>query len=125
MTLADALLLFLCMPSLKMILPRAYFRGFPWVNYWFDAFQILPPDKELENPFAALPELVNNLLENKHSVAIFLRPKEKFSAEIKKAIEDISHPIFVAQLKKESIAKRFLGVRYRQVLVTMSFSKQE
>ncbi len=121
----DAIFLFHCLPALRMIIPRPHMAGFPWINGWFDAFRIVPPDHEKAEPFEAIAGEVEDLLLRKQLVAIFLQPKSKYFLEAEESVALLGRPLYIAQLKKESIAKRFFGIRYRQVLLTLSFEKQE
>ena len=119
----DALMLFLSLPLLKIILPRPYWSGFPWINGWFDSFRFVPPEKEEPEPFSKLPEVIEKMVGHKQSVCVFLRPKDKFFLEAQSAVSLLDRPIYTAQFKKQFVTQRFLGFRYRQALVSLSFEK--
>ncbi|MBI5272747.1 MAG: MFS transporter [Chlamydiia bacterium] len=124
----DALLLFACLPQLKMLLPVPYFRRFPWINGLVDSLRIVPTDWASEASLQHLFEQIKELQEQGHSVCLFFHEKAKDASLVQsyqKALGRVSqNPVFVHGIK-EKIARRFLLIRYYHKQITLTFSRWE
>jgi acyl-[acyl-carrier-protein]-phospholipid O-acyltransferase/long-chain-fatty-acid--[acyl-carrier-protein] ligase len=124
----DAILLFSCLPNLKIIIPSPYFRRFPWFNGFVDSIQIVPPQIDTRKTLAKLFEKAKKYQEKKTSVCFFLH-RDAGSQELieayKQAFGQMHYSVVFAHGKKEKIRKRFLGFPWWQKQITIQFTAKE
>ncbi len=122
----DALLLYSCLPRLKILVPDKYFRHFPWFNGLLESIRIIPPDPDLRSTLKTLFGQAKRFQGQNSSVCLFFHKRED-SAEIidayGKIFGQLNFSILYAHGTKEKIQKRFLFFRYTQKQITLSFSK--
>lgn len=122
----DALLLFSCLPRLKILVPDHYFRHFPWFNGLLESIQIIPPEPGIRATLKTLFGQAKRFQGQNSSVCLFFHRRED-SAEIinayGKLFGQLNFPVLYAHGVKEKILKRFLFFRYYQKQITLSFSK--
>ncbi len=123
----DAILLFSCLPNLKILLPSPYFRYFPWFNGLIDSIRIVPRELDTRKTQAKFLEQVEKLREENQSVCIFFHPKitsDEIFATYKQDLSQIRLPVAYAHGKKEKLSRRFLGCLWHQKQITIHFSKE-
>lgn len=123
----DALLLFSCLPRLKILLPDHYMRHFPWINGVIECIRIIPPEPDMRSTLKNLFGEAKRFQGQNSSVCLFFHKRED-SAEIidayKKVFGRLNLQILFAHGTKERIPKKFLFFRYYQKQITLSFSKE-
>lgn len=123
----DALLLFSCLPRLKILVPDQYFRHFPWFNGLFESIKVVPPEPDMRSTLKNLFGHAKRFQGQNASVCLFFHRRED-SAKIIEAYKEIFGKLNIeirfAHGKKERIRKRFLFFRYYQKHITLSFSKE-
>ncbi len=121
----DALLLFSCLPKLKILVPDHYFRHFPWFNGLIECIRVIPPEPDMRSTLKNLFGEAKRFQGQNSSVCLFFHRRED-SAEIidaySKVFGRLNLPILFAHGIKEKIPKRFLFFRYHQKQITLSFS---
>lgn len=121
----DAILLFSCLPNLKILVPGPCFKRFPWFNGLFDAIQIVP----LDHPrgLAKLFAKARKYQEKDNSVCLFLH-RDIGSLELVEAYSEafgqMQYSIAFAHGKKEKIRKKFLGFHWWQKQITIEFTRE-
>ncbi len=124
----DAILLFSCLPRLKILIPDYYMRRFPWFNGLLESVRIIPPEPDIRSTLIALFGYAKRFQGQNASVCLFFHKRED-SAEIieaySKVFDRLKVQILFAHGKKEKIPKRFLFFRYYQKQITLEFSKEE
>jgi len=119
----DALLLFTCLPRLKILLPYSYFRYFPWINGWIESIQIIPPESKMEKKLFIAAEKFQR---KNNSVCLFIH-RQKSSEEVTTAYKDylirLGYNVVFAQTHKEATEKRFMGFKFAYKYITMTFAK--
>jgi acyl-[acyl-carrier-protein]-phospholipid O-acyltransferase/long-chain-fatty-acid--[acyl-carrier-protein] ligase len=124
----DALLLFSCMPRLKILVPDQYMRRFPWFNGLVECIRIIPPEPDMRSTLKTLFGQAKRFQGQNSSVCLFFHKRED-SAEIIEAYSKVfgrlKLEILFAHGTKERIPKRFFFFRYYQKQITLSFSKDE
>ncbi|MBX7067051.1 MAG: MFS transporter [Parachlamydiales bacterium] len=122
----DALLLYSCLPKLKILVPDHYFRHFPWFNGLLESIRIIPPEPDIRATLKTLFGQAKRFQGQNSSVCLFFHKRED-SAEIidayNKIFGQLNFPVLYAHGVKERIPKRFLFFRYYQKQITLSFSK--
>lgn len=119
----DALLLYSCLPKLKILLPDRYLHHFPWINYWFDSIRIIPSDPDAETKIF---KWAKKLHEKNHPVCIFFHQRtdnEKIIAAYKKVFGRYEYHLVFAHGVKERIPVRLFLFRFHQKQITLTFSK--
>lgn len=122
----DAILLFSCLPNLKILVPGTYFKRFPWFNGFIESIQIVPLQIETRKTLAKLFEKAHKYQEKNNSVCLFLHrdiASEELIEAYKTAFGRMQYSIAFAHGKKERIQKRFLGIRWTQKQITLQFTK--
>jgi acyl-[acyl-carrier-protein]-phospholipid O-acyltransferase/long-chain-fatty-acid--[acyl-carrier-protein] ligase len=123
----DAILLFSCLPNLKILVPGAYFKQFPWFNGLADAIQLVPPQIDTRKTLAKLFEKAKKYQAKNNSVCLFLH-RDIGSRELIEAYAEafgrMDYSIMFAHGKKEKIPKRFLGMRWWQKQITIQFTEE-
>lgn len=121
----DALLLFSCLPRLKILIPDSYFRQFPWFNGLVECIRLVPPEPEIQATLKTLFGQVKRF-QGHNSVCLFFHKRDD-SAEIieayRKVFQRLNVEVLFAHGNKEKIPKRFLFIPYHQKQITLSFSK--
>lgn len=121
----DALLLFSCLPRLKILVPDHYFRNFPWFNGLLESIKVIPPEPEMRSTLKVLFGQAKRFQGQNSSVCLFFHRRED-SAEIidayKKVFGQMNFNVLYAHGTKEKIQKKFLGFKYYQKQITLSFS---
>lgn len=121
----DAILLFSCLPNLKILVPGSYFKRFPWFNGLIDSIQIVPPQINTTKTLAKLFEKAKKIQKKNHSVCLFLH-KDTGSAEFveayKQAFGQMDYSVLFAHGEKKKIRKQFLGFSWWQKQITLEFS---
>lgn len=121
----DALLLFSCMPRLKILVPDPYFRHFPWFNGLMESIKVLPPDPVVRSTLKALFGQAKRFEGQHSSVCLFFHKREdseQIIAAYSKLFGQLKFKILFAHGIKERIPKRFLGFKYYQKQITLNFS---
>ena len=122
----DAILLFSCLPNLKILLPNRYFRKFPWINGWIESICIVPPDLESGAAIQKLFERAKKLQQKDHPVCLFFH-KRTDQTQIIEAYKTVfgrfHYQLIFAHGIKEKIPKKFLFFRFNQKQITLNFSK--
>lgn len=124
----DAILLFSCLPRLKILIPGRYFKTFPWVNGIIDSIKIVPQELEAKSTLEKLFRLAKKLQNKNNSVCLFFHKKTNNTQIIeayKKVFGRLSYDLIYAHGKKERISKRWFGIRYQLRQITLTFSKNE
>lgn len=123
----DALLLFSCIPRLKILVPDHYMRHFPWFNGLLECIRIIPPEPDMRSTLKTLFGQAKRFQGQNSSVCLFFHQRED-SAEIIEAYSKVfgrlQLQILFAHGKKERIPKRFLFFNYNQKQITLTFSKE-
>lgn len=123
----DALLLFSCLPKLKILVPDQYFRHFPWFNGFLECIRIIPPEPDMRSTLKNLFGEAKRFQGQNSSVCLFFHRRED-SAEIidaySKVFGRLNLPILFAHGIKERIPKKFLFFRYTQKQITLTFSPE-
>ncbi len=123
----DALLLFSCLPRLKILIPDHFFRHFPWFNGLLECIRIIPPEPDIRSTLKTLFGQAKRFQGQNSSVCLFFHRRED-SAEIieaySKVFGQLHLPILFAHGTKERIRKRFLFFHYHQRQITLHFSPE-
>ena len=123
----DALLLFSCLPRLKILVPDHYMRHFPWFNGLVESIRIIPPEPDMRSTLKNLFGEAKRFQGQNSSVCLFFHRRTD-SAEIieaySKVFGKLNLPIVFAHGIKERIPKRFLFFHYTQKEITLRFSKK-
>jgi len=123
----DAILLFSCLPNLKILVPGAYFKQFPWFNGLADSIQLVPPQIDTRKTLTKLFEKAKKYQAKNNSVCLFLH-RDIGSRELIDAYAEafgrMDYSIMFAHGKKEKIPKRFLGMRWWQKQITIQFTEE-
>jgi hypothetical protein len=123
----DALLLFSCLPRLKILVPDHYLRHFPWFNGLVECIRVIPPEPDMRSTLKNLFGEAKRFQGQNSSVCLFFHRRED-SAEIidaySKVFGRLNLPILFAHGVKERIPKKFLFFRYHQKQITLSFSEK-
>lgn len=124
----DALLLFGCLPRLKILVPDHYMRRFPWFNGLLECIKIVPPEPDIRSTVKTLFGQAKRFQGQNSSVCLFFHRRED-SAEIidayAKVFDQLNLEILFAHGKKTKIRKRFLFWHYHQKHVTLTFSNEQ
>lgn len=122
----DPILLFSCLPRVRILTPGPFFRHFPFFNGWIESFRIVPPEpssmKELEKLF----RLAKKLQKKDMHVCLFFHKKrdnKELIEAYKKVFGRFSYDLVYAHGTKETTPKKFLFFRYKQRQISLSFSK--
>lgn len=123
----DALLLFSCLPRLKILVPDHYFHYFPWFNGLLESIRVIPPEPDIRSTLKTLFGQAKRFQGQNSSVCLFFHKREDSSEIINaygKVFGQLNFQILYAHGTKEKIPKRFLFFRYFQKQITLSFSKE-
>ncbi|MDE3045034.1 MAG: MFS transporter [Verrucomicrobiota bacterium] len=123
----DAILLSSCLPNLKILLPDAYFKKFPWVNGFIDSIRIVPPELRERRALRKLFDQIEKFQAKNNSVCLFLHRRTDSREMIemyKKAFVKMNYSIAFVHGKKERISKRFLFFKWYQKQIALNFSKE-
>jgi len=119
----DAILLFTCLPRLKILLPDHYMRRFPWFNGLIESIQIVPPESQLNQ----LLETAKKFQEKDNSVCLFFHKRTENAQIIesyKKVFGRFHYKLTFAKSTKEKVLKRFIFFRFHQKQIKMTFSRE-
>jgi acyl-[acyl-carrier-protein]-phospholipid O-acyltransferase/long-chain-fatty-acid--[acyl-carrier-protein] ligase len=123
----DALLLFGCLPRLKILVPDRFMNRFPWVNGLMECIKIVPPEPDIRSTIKTLFGQAKRFQGQNSSVCLFFH-KRKDSMEIIEAytrvLEQLNLEVLFAHGKKTKIKKQFLFWTYYQKQVTLTFSHE-
>jgi acyl-[acyl-carrier-protein]-phospholipid O-acyltransferase/long-chain-fatty-acid--[acyl-carrier-protein] ligase len=123
----DALLLYSCLPKLKILVPDQYMRHFPWFNGLLECIRIIPPEPDMRSTLKSLFGEAKRFQGQNSSVCLFFHRRED-SAQIidaySKVFGRLNRSILFAHGVKEKIPKRFLFFRYNQKQITLRFSEE-
>lgn len=122
----DALLLFSCLPHLKILVPDHYFRHFPWFNGLWDCIRIIPPEPDIRSTLKSLFSEAKRFQGQNSTVCLFFHRREDSAAIIEaysRMFGRLNLQITYAHGIKERIPKRFLFFRYVQKEITLRFSQ--
>ncbi len=123
----DALLLFSCVPKLKILLPDRYFRRFPWFNGLVASMRIVPPEPDIDSTLEMLLGQAKRIQDQNCTACLFFHRRED-STEIihsyKKVFGRLKYEIVFAHGIKERTPKKFLFFNYFQKQITMTFTKE-
>lgn len=124
----DALLLFSCLPNLKILLPGRFFHRFPWINGWIESIRIIPPDADSKSNLEKLFACAKKLQEQNRPVCLFFH-KSTDNAQLVEAYKKIfgkfQYRLLFAHGIKERTSKKVLGIRVLQKQITLSFSESD
>jgi len=123
----DAILLFSCLPKLKILVPTPYLRQFPWFNGLVDSIRVVPPDPDSDTTARTLFGSCKRLQNQNCSFCLFVKPQEKSSEIVKAYKKTLAHlhcPVVFAHGKKERVRKKILFFHYTHKQITISFSKE-
>lgn len=124
----DAILLFSCLPRLKILVPDHYFRHFPWFNGLVECIKVIPPEPDMRSTLKTLFGQAKRFQGQNSTVCLFFH-RRLDSAEIIEAYSKIFGrlhlQILFAHGKKERIRKRLFFIPYYQKQITLHFSKDE
>ncbi len=123
----DALLLFSCLPRLKILVPDHYFRHFPWFNGLLESIKVIPPEPDIRSTLKTLFGQAKRFQGQNSSVCLFFHKREDSARIIDaygKIFGQLNFQILYAHGIKERIPKRFLFFRYYQKQITLTFSKE-
>ncbi|HSX26596.1 MAG TPA: MFS transporter [Chlamydiales bacterium] len=122
----DAILLFSCVPKLKILLPDPYFQHFPWFNGLVASIRIVPPEPDHKATLEMLFGQAKRIQDQNCTACLFFHQRED-SAEIieayRKVFGRLRYQIVFAHGIKERIPKKFF-FRYYQKQITMTFTKE-
>jgi acyl-[acyl-carrier-protein]-phospholipid O-acyltransferase/long-chain-fatty-acid--[acyl-carrier-protein] ligase len=122
----DAILLFSCLPKLRILLPDHYLRHFPWFNGLMDSIRIVPPACDSEPILAPLFEEAQKLQQKHRSICLFFHKKSN-AAEAIEAYQKIhgkkDAKIVFAHGVKERFPKKVLFFTFYQKQITLTFTK--
>lgn len=126
----DAILLFAFFPHLKILVPTAPFKRFPWFNGLTDSIQVVPDDisslKAKEKLFAR----IQKLQEQEYPICLFVHKNGKpeiadaILQAYKEELRRTSLPFSVIHGKKEKIERKLLGKRWVQKQITFQFGPE-
>lgn len=123
----DALLLFSCIPKLKILLPDRYFRCFPWFNGLVASMRVVPPEPDIDSTLEMLLGQAKRIQDQNCTACLFFHRRED-STEIihayKKVFGRLKYEIVFAHGIKERTPKKFLFFNYFQKQITMTFTKE-
>lgn len=124
----DALLLFSCLPRLKILVPDKFFRHFPWINGFFESIRIVPKKPNTSSTLEVLFRQAKRFQGHNFSVCLFFHQRTD-NAEIINAYKNVfgmlQMEIVYAHKRKDLIPSRFLFFKYNQKQITLTFSKEE
>lgn len=123
----DAILLFSCLPRLKILVPDKYCRHFPWFNGLMDCIRIVPPEPDIRSTLKTLFGQAKRFQGQNSSVCLFFHKREDSDAIIdaySKMFDRLNLQIVYARKTKERNKKRFFGFPYTQKYITISFSEE-
>lgn len=124
----DAILLFSCIPRLKILVPDRFMRNFPWFNGLFETIRIIHPEPNIRATLIALFGEAKRFQGQNSTVCLFFHRRED-SAEIieayKKVFGRLKLEIVYAHGIKERFQKKFLFFKYIQKQITLSFTPEE
>lgn len=123
----DPLLLFSCIPRLKIIAIKPYFRGFPWINGWMDSIRIISPSQEIEETIESLIAQIKVMQEANYSVCLYFKRKpdmENMAQEFIRYLNRHRISLVVAHGKKEKTEKKFLFFRIFTRQISLHFSNE-
>jgi hypothetical protein len=120
----DALLLFSCLPRLKILLPDRYFQRFPWVNGLVDSFQIVHPEPTSRRTLEKLFKRAKKFQKKSNSVCLFFHRRSD-SAQVIEAYTHVfgqfQYGIVYARRKERAKSIRWLGLQWHQKITTLGF----
>ncbi len=124
----DALLLFSCLPRLKILVPDHYFKHFPWFNGLVESIKVIPPEPDMRSTLKTLFGQAKRFQGQNSSVCLFFHKREDSAKIINaygKIFGQLNLPILYAHGIKKKIPKKFLFFHYNQKQITLSFDKED
>lgn len=123
----DAILLFAALPKLRILVPAPLLTCFPWFNGLFESIRIISarpyPRMDEESIFG----FVRREQDENCSFCLFLHGK-KDQTEILDAylhvFQRLNKPVVFAHGIKEKKEKRFLGIRYFEKQIALTFTEK-
>lgn len=122
----DALLLFSCLPRLKILVPDQYMKNFPWFNGLLESIKIVPPEPDMKSTVKTLFGQAKRFQGQNSSVCLFFHRREDSAAIIEaysKIFGKLNLQIVFAHGTKEKVRKKLFGFSYLQRQITLSFSE--
>lgn len=121
----DAILLFAAIPKLRILVPGGFFRCFPWFNGLFESIRIIPAQPHPRTPEEKIFGFIRREQDENCASCLFLHSKrdqtEVLEAYIR-VFQRLKKPIFFAHGIKERRQKSFLGIRYYEKQIALSFT---
>lgn len=124
----DALLLFSCLPRLKILVPDHYMHHFPWFNGLVECVRIVPPEPNIRSTIEALFGQAKRFQGQNSSVCLFFHRREDSASIItayKKIFGRLKLQMVFAHGNKTRIPKKFLFFHYYQKQITLTFNEED
>lgn len=123
----DALLLFSCLPRLKILAPGRFFQQFPFINGWIDSIHMVPFPVKSEAQLEKLFKKAEKFQKENYTVCLFLH--EKFDTETilhayKKIFGDLNYQLAFAHGTKEKKRCQIGPIQYTQRQITLTFTRE-
>ncbi len=122
----DAILLFSCFDKLNILIPTPFLKAFPWINGWFDAIQIVPPELASQSDLESVLYSIAQLHEQGRTACLFIKPQEnsdRIAFNYKKILTEHQLDVVFAHGTKERILKNAIFFRWYQKKITLNFAK--
>jgi acyl-[acyl-carrier-protein]-phospholipid O-acyltransferase/long-chain-fatty-acid--[acyl-carrier-protein] ligase len=116
----DAILLFWCLPNLKILVPGSFFSHFPWFNGFIESISLIPSELDSPKTYQKWYHAIKEMQSKGATVCIFLRSKESPETYIR-GLEKMHFHVSHAHGKKERIHQHFLGIPWIKKRITIGF----
>jgi acyl-[acyl-carrier-protein]-phospholipid O-acyltransferase/long-chain-fatty-acid--[acyl-carrier-protein] ligase len=123
----DAILLFACVPKLKILLPEPYFRHFPWINGLVASIRIIPPIPDSQATSEMLLGSMKSVENQNCTHCLFVHNREEAAGMIegyRELFEHLKYEVVFAHGIKELILKKWGFFHFYQKQITMTFTSK-
>lgn len=120
----DAILLFAAIPKLRIFVPGPSFRHFPWFNGLFESIRIIAADPHPRTTEEQIFGFIRREQDENCTACLFLHGKKDYAETLEaysRIFQRLQKPIIFAHTIKERRPKRFLGIRYYEKQIVLSF----